>query len=121
MFHHQVRRHDCFCSTHRIQGKRRLCALTLRFPPLPAKGIAKGAMSESEWKTRKLRIDARLRSLSPAWEIIPWKAGLDVSRLERHIVTEIPTEKGPADYGFFVKGAFLAILARPCFVIMGPQ
>ena len=110
MFHHQVRRHDCFCSTHRIQLKRRLCALTLRFPPLPAKGIAKGAMSESEWKTRKLRIDAQLRSLSPAWEIIPWKAGLDVSQLERHIVTEIPTENGPADYGFFVKGAFLAIL-----------
>jgi type I restriction enzyme R subunit len=67
-------------------------------------------MNESEWQTRKLRIDARLRSLSPAWEIIPWRAGLDVARLERHIVTEIPTESGPADYGFFVRGLFLAIL-----------
>lgn len=67
-------------------------------------------MNEPEWQTRKLRIDARLRSLSPAWEIVPWRAGLDVSRLERHIVTEIPTENGPADYGFFVRGQFLAIL-----------
>ncbi len=67
-------------------------------------------MNEAEWQTRRLRIDARLRSLSPAWEIIPWRAGLDVSRLERHIVTEIPTENGPADYGFFVRSLFLAIL-----------
>jgi type I restriction enzyme R subunit len=67
-------------------------------------------MSESEWKTRKLRIDARLRSLSPAWEIVPWRPGLDVSRLDHHIVTEIPTESGPADYGFFVRGLFLGIL-----------
>jgi type I restriction enzyme R subunit len=67
-------------------------------------------MHESEWQTRRLRIDARLRSLSPAWEIIPWRAGLDVSRLECHIVTEIPTENGPADYGFFVRGLFLGIL-----------
>jgi hypothetical protein len=54
-------------------------------------------MNEAEWQTRKLRIDARLRSLSPAWEISPWRTGLNVSRLERHIVTEIPTKSGPAD------------------------
>ena len=69
-----------------------------------------GAMGESEWVTRKNRIDARLRSLSPPWQIIPWHAGLDVTKLERHAVTEIPTENGPADYGFFVAGNFLSIL-----------
>jgi type I restriction enzyme R subunit len=70
----------------------------------------RATMNEAEWLTRKTRIDTRLRSLSPRWEIIPWRAGLDVSRLERHVVTEIPTENGPADYGFFVRGLFLGIL-----------
>jgi type I restriction enzyme R subunit len=67
-------------------------------------------MHEAEWETRKRRIDTRLRSLSPPWQIIPWHAGLDVTKLERHAVTEIPTEHGPADYGFFVEGNFLSIL-----------
>ena len=33
-------------------------------------------MYESEWQTRKTRIDKQLRSLNPAWEIIPYTAGL---------------------------------------------
>jgi hypothetical protein len=51
-------------------------------------------VNESEWQTRKQRIDTRLRSLSPAWEIVPWHAGLDLTKLRRHIVTEIPAERG---------------------------
>jgi hypothetical protein len=47
-------------------------------------------MHEAEWETRKRRIDTRLRSLSPPWQIIPWHAGLDVTKLERHAVTEDP-------------------------------
>ncbi|HOB99717.1 MAG TPA: DEAD/DEAH box helicase family protein [Verrucomicrobiota bacterium] len=67
-------------------------------------------MHESEWQTRKQRIDTRLRSLSPAWEIVPWRAGLDMTQLDRCAVTEIPTAHGPADYGLFVTGRFLGIL-----------
>lgn len=67
-------------------------------------------MHEAEWQTRKQRIDTKLRALSPAWEIIPWQDGLDLSKLTRHVVTEIPTTNGPADYGFFVNGSFLGIL-----------
>ncbi len=65
---------------------------------------------EAEWQTRKTRIDTRLHALSPAWQIISWRDGLDVSRLACHAVTEIPTANGPADYGFFVNGRFLVIL-----------
>ena len=65
--------------------------------------------NEAEWLTRKKRIDTKLRSLSPQWQIIPWHDGLDTSKLTCHAVTEIPTANGPADYGFFVNGVFLGI------------
>lgn len=67
-------------------------------------------MSESEFKTRKTRIDAKLRALDPAWEIIPYRDNLDLTRLRRHAVEEFPTENGPADYALFVKGRPLGIL-----------
>ena len=66
--------------------------------------------NEAEWLTRKLRIDTRLRALNPQWQIIPWKAGLDTSKLNCHAVTEFPTENGPADYALFVNGILLGII-----------
>ncbi|MCB0509390.1 MAG: DEAD/DEAH box helicase family protein, partial [Bacteroidetes bacterium] len=66
--------------------------------------------SELEWKTRKERIDKKLKAMSPAWKIIPYSEGMDFSSLERHAVTEIPTETGPADYGLIVNGQLLGIL-----------
>ena len=65
--------------------------------------------NEAEWLTRKKRIDTKLHSLNPAWQIIPWHDGLDTSKLTCHAVTEFPTANGPADYGFFVNGSFLGI------------
>ena len=59
-------------------------------------------MNESEWTTRKQRIDTRLRALTPPWEIIRYRDGLDLSKLPRHAVEEFPTANGPADYGLFV-------------------
>ena len=67
-------------------------------------------MDEAEWKTRRDRIDKRLRGCNPAWEIIPYRAGLDCLQLTCHAVSEFPTDNGPADYGFFVEGQFLGIL-----------
>ena len=67
-------------------------------------------MSESEWQTRKKRIDAKLRSLNPSWTIIRYHDGLDVSTLQRHAVEEYPTENGPADYALFVNGVLLGII-----------
>jgi type I restriction enzyme, R subunit len=65
---------------------------------------------EAEWLTRKLRIDTRLRALNPQWQIIPWRDGLDTSKLTCHAVTEFPTENGPADYALFVDGMLLGII-----------
>lgn len=67
-------------------------------------------MSESEEKTRELRIDRRLTTAPLGWTIIPWKKGLDTSALEAHAVTEYPTNSGPADYALFVKGMLLGII-----------
>jgi type I restriction enzyme R subunit len=65
---------------------------------------------EAEWQTRKLRIDTRLRRLLPQWQIIPWREGLDISKLSCHAVTEFPTQNGPADYALFVAGVLLGII-----------
>ncbi len=67
-------------------------------------------LTEAEWLTRKTRIDTKLRAMSPAWQIIPWREGLDTSKLACHAVTEFPTENGPADYALFVNGVLLGIL-----------
>lgn len=67
-------------------------------------------MNENEWKTRKTRIDAKLKELNPAWEIIPYNEDLDLSSLTKHAVEEFPTACGPADYALFVKGKLLGII-----------
>jgi hypothetical protein len=41
-------------------------------------------MKESEWITRKTRIDTRLTSLNPSWAIIPYTEGMDITRLKAH-------------------------------------
>lgn len=67
-------------------------------------------MTESEWKTRKTRIDAQLKALNPQWTIIPYEEGMDTSVLTCHAVEEYPTDSGPADYALFVNGILLGIL-----------
>ena len=64
-------------------------------------------MTDSEWKTRKTRIDAKLR---PAWAIVHARNAGDVSKLARHAVEEFQTESGPADYALFVRGKLLGII-----------
>jgi type I restriction enzyme R subunit len=68
------------------------------------------AMNEAEWKTRKERINRRLRSLTPAWEIIRYHEKLNTLSLHRVAVEEYPTASGPADYAFFVHGRLLSIV-----------
>lgn len=67
-------------------------------------------MTEAEWLTRKIRIDTKLKANKPAWEIVPFVEGLDVSQLTNHAVTEFPTANGPADYALFVGGQLLGIV-----------
>ena len=67
-------------------------------------------VSESEWQTRKQRIDAMLRCSNPPWKIIRYHDGLDLSALHCCAVEEFPTTNGPADYALFVFGKLLAII-----------
>jgi len=65
---------------------------------------------ELEWKTRKERVDKKLKSFDPPWAIIKHRPDLDVSKLVHHAITEYPTGNGPADYALFVKGKLLGII-----------
>lgn len=67
-------------------------------------------MTEAEWKTRKERIDKKLKALKPSWQIIKFKEGMDLSTLNNCAVEEFPTDNGPADYALFVKGKLLGII-----------
>ena len=63
---------------------------------------------ESESKTRKQRINTKLKSLN--WQIVKYRDGLDTSALQCHAVEEYPTANGPADYALFVKGRLLGVI-----------
>ena len=63
---------------------------------------------ESESKTRKQRINTKLKSLN--WQIVKYRDGLDTSVLQCHAVEEYPTANGPADYALFVKGRLLGVV-----------
>jgi type I restriction enzyme R subunit len=65
---------------------------------------------ESEFQTRKRRIDARLQAMTPAWQIIRYRPDLDRSRLHGVAVEEFPTDNGPADYALFVQGQLLGLI-----------
>ena len=65
---------------------------------------------ELEWKTRKERVDRKLKSLHPAWSIVKYRTGIDTASLACHAVEEYPTRSGPADYALFVKGRLLGII-----------
>jgi type I restriction enzyme, R subunit len=67
-------------------------------------------MHESEWLTRKRRIDGNLSSPSAKWQIVRYREGLDCSKLDAHAVEEYPTANGFADYALFVNGKLLGIV-----------
>lgn len=78
------------------------------FIQLEFKAILRTKMTESEWQTRKKRIDTKLKSLG--WQILPYKESLNVATLGACAVEEFSTENGPADYALFVKGKLLGII-----------
>ncbi len=67
-------------------------------------------IDELEWKTRRDRINTKLKALNPAWNIVKYRPELETSTLDRHAVEEFPTANGPADYALFVKGELLGII-----------
>jgi len=63
---------------------------------------------ESEWLTRKRRIDGRLKAAG--WEIVPFSQEMLSHSLDNVALEELPTANGPADYGLFVAGRLLGIV-----------
>lgn len=76
------------------------------------------ALLESEWLTRKKRIDTRLKD--QGWQITPFRADLDPKTLNRVAVEEYPTDNGPADYALFVSSRLLGIVEAKK-LSLGPQ
>jgi DNA repair protein RadC len=54
-------------------------------------------IDELEWKTRRDRINTKLKALNPAWKLVKHRPGLETSALDRHAVEEFPTANGPTD------------------------
>jgi type I restriction enzyme, R subunit len=73
---------------------------------------------ELEWKTRRSRVDPRLRRLG--WNIVPFAPDLDLSACSRHAVTEFPTNNGPADYALILDGRIVGIVEAKK-LSLGPQ
>jgi type I restriction enzyme, R subunit len=67
-------------------------------------------IDELEWKTRRDRINTKLKALHPSWNIVKYKPGMETSPLDRCAVEEFPTANGPADYALFVQGQLLGII-----------
>jgi type I restriction enzyme R subunit len=67
-------------------------------------------IDELEWKTRRDRINTKLKALHPAWNIVKYRPGMETSHLDHHAVEEFLTANGPADYALFVHGKLLGII-----------
>jgi hypothetical protein len=73
---------------------------------------------ESEWLTRKKRIDTRLKALG--WTIVPFSTATPLFAYTKHAVEEFPTDTGPADYALCVNGRILGIVEAKK-LSLGPQ
>ena len=57
---------------------------------------------ESEWETRKDRINPKLRSAG--WEVVTFNDGRSIIDFDCCAVSEYPTDAGPADYALCLDG-----------------
>ena len=76
---------------------------------------------ESEWTTRKKRIDPQLRAAG--WQIVPQRQfdpSQPLALYDRCAIEEYPTETGPADYALCLGGKILAIVEAKKLTL-GPQ
>jgi type I restriction enzyme, R subunit len=74
--------------------------------------------NESEYRTRRQRIDPLLRA--QGWIIAPYDPAAPPTRLTHHALTEYDTVNGPADYALCVAGDPLGIIEAKK-ITLGPQ
>jgi type I restriction enzyme, R subunit len=82
------------------------------------KGAAAAPSSESERRTRKSRIDPKLKA--SGWQFEPFDPTRPLSKYSGHAIEEYPTTNGPADYGLVVDGQLLGVVEAKK-VTLGPQ
>ncbi len=73
---------------------------------------------EPEWRTRKQRIDTRLRALG--WRVVAFSDGKPLPDYDRCAVAEYSTDHGPADYALVVGERILGIVEAKK-LSLGPQ
>lgn len=74
--------------------------------------------TESEWQTRKQRIDPFLADAG--WQIVGHDPMQPTATLTNHAVREFPTDNGPTDYMLFVDGRPLGVVEAKKLTV-GPQ
>ena len=74
--------------------------------------------SESERRTRRARIDPRLRACG--WQIVRFSPHKPLTAYDHHAIEEYPTANGPADYALVVDGQLLGVVEAKK-VTLGPQ
>ena len=80
--------------------------------------MSSAARDESEWQTRRKRIDTRLEALG--WALVPFDPAQPVSAYTQHAITEYETANGPADYALCLDGKILGIVEAKR-LSLGPQ
>ena len=75
-------------------------------------------MKESEYLTRKKRIDPRLEAAG--WNVVPFDSSKDLSSYHQCAIEEYPTENGPADYALCLNGLIIGVVEAKK-VSLGPQ
>src|SRR5579859_4778676 len=76
------------------------------------------AASESEWTTRKKRIDPILQACG--WEVVSFRPERPLTAYTHHAAREVPTANGPADYALVVDGRLLGVVEAKKLTL-GPQ
>jgi type I restriction enzyme R subunit len=67
-----------------------------------------GGHAESEWQTRRKRIDPILES--EGWTVADFEPSKHLSDSQAYALTEYPTKNGPADYVLIVKRQVLGVI-----------
>jgi type I restriction enzyme R subunit len=77
-----------------------------------------GEADELEWRTRRQRIDPKIRARG--WDVMPFDPLHPLAAFDRCAIAEYPTDDGPADYAFCVDGRILGIVEAKK-LSLGPQ
>ena len=66
------------------------------------------AHDESEYRTRRQRIDPMLEA--QGWQGVPFDPARPLGQYAHHALTEFPTDNGPADYALIAASQLLGIV-----------